>query len=580
MTWNSERVAQEIELGEASRVEFKEARFAGAKVKAPAQKKIADELAALGNSSGGTLIFSVTDKPPRKAQPMDAAQLDALEKLIYQACGDSIRPPLSFEAHRIAMPDGVNVLVVDVEQGAVHESPGGYFQRHGSSVRKIPPEVLARLFAQRGYNGAVRFDARVVPGTGMHTLEPALYERFLSDRAGLSAEEQLSRLKLIGMDNGSVAGATAAGLLLCCENPDQYMPSAFIQAVCYRGLARDSGRQVDAEDITGPLDHQIISAVTFARRNMRIYARKEPMRVDMPQYSEKAVFEAVVNAAIHRDYSIHGSKIRLHLFEDRLELSSPGSLPGTLTVDTMRKYPQSRNETLAAMLGRIKIPENFYAAGDRERFLERRGEGMAIIFDETRQLTGREPVYEMLDDAELFLTLPAAPPHLGGLQAEVLVTAADRPLAGADVLAIYPNNTWKLAKTDTFGRANFNFHSELPMSVFCAAAGHKGRVERGWLPTEPLPVDLQPLAAGGSVIYSDSTGTIPGVSGMINPKLDKQERTYLYATNIAVNGGEQQPVHFKFEQELRLTDANGRELIVRIIKIIGRSVLLEYEPPA
>ena len=86
-----------------------------------------------------------------------------------------------------------------------------------------------------------------------------------------------------------------------------------------------------------------------------IAARKEPARVDMPQYSDKALFEAVVNAVAHRDYSMRGSKIRLSMFNDRLEIQSPGSLPNNLTVDSMAQRQATRNETAASMLGRMQV---------------------------------------------------------------------------------------------------------------------------------------------------------------------------------------------------------------------------------
>ena len=71
-------------------------------------------------------------------------------------------------------------------------------------------------------------------------------------------------------------------------------------------------------------------------------------RVDQPQYDLTAVFEAVVNAVAHRDYSMHGSRIRLHLFSDRIDLYSPGSLPNTMTVDDLAYRQSSRNETLTS----------------------------------------------------------------------------------------------------------------------------------------------------------------------------------------------------------------------------------------
>ena len=84
-------------------------------------------------------------------------------------------------------------------------------------------------------------------------------------------------------------------------------------ATRYRGTDRSSG-QVDAQEITGPLQRQIADSVAFAMRNMQVAARKVPERIDMPQYSDKAIFEAVVNAVVHRDYGMHGSCVRLSMF--------------------------------------------------------------------------------------------------------------------------------------------------------------------------------------------------------------------------------------------------------------------------
>ena len=116
------------------------------------------------------------------------------------------------------------------------------------------------------------------------------------------------------------------------------------------------------------------------------------------------------------------------------------------------------------------------------------------------------------------------------------------------------------------------------MTVYFAADGCSARVEQGWIPSErALAVELVALAGGGSVVFPEGTGHIPGLAGRLNPILDTSFRTYLYASNIAINDGQQQPVRFvPSEEELRLADANGRELLVRIAAIMGRSSLIEY----
>ena len=138
MPWDSDRLLQQFELGEDSRVEFKEAVFAGDRVREPRRDAIADELAAFGNTIGGTLIFSVSDAGEvRPHEP--AGQMDALETFVREICADSIRPPLAFVTQRLALPAGP-VLVVEVAQSAlVYKSPGGYLSRQGSSTACIVP---------------------------------------------------------------------------------------------------------------------------------------------------------------------------------------------------------------------------------------------------------------------------------------------------------------------------------------------------------------------------------------------------------------------------------------------------------
>ena len=116
------------------------------------------------------------------------------------------------------------------------------------------------------------------------------------------------------------------------------------------------------------------------------------------------------------------------------------------------------------------------------------------------------------------------------------------------------------------------------MTVFAAATGYCGHVEREWVPKGgTLSIDLQPLRGGGSLIFTEGTGYLPVVKGRLNPIRDTHDRTYLYASNIAIDQGKQQPVSFTFAERLRLTDADGREAIVRILDVVGRSALLEYQ---
>jgi predicted HTH transcriptional regulator len=147
---------------------------------------------------------------------------------------------------------------------------------------------------------------------------------------------------------------------------------------------------------------------------MRVEAVKRPGRIDIPQYDLAAVFEAIVNAVAHRDYAQHGTRIRLHLFANRLELSTPGGLPDSLSIDSMDANSISRNETLVNLLSR------YYPAdpvSKRQNLIERRGEGVPTILNASERLSLRRPLYEQIEQTELKLTIFAASREKNGLVA-------------------------------------------------------------------------------------------------------------------------------------------------------------------
>jgi predicted HTH transcriptional regulator len=251
-----------------------------------------------------------------------------------------------------------------------------------------------------------RFEEQPVHDTSLRDLSRPLWERFLGSSTD-APELVLEKIGLLTRDSTGTLRASVAGVLLASEEPDRHLPSATITAVSYRGTERNGAYQLDALTIRGPLDEQIRQAMLFLRRNQKVAATKAPHRIETPQFSERAVFEAVVNAVAHRDYSIYGSRIRFFLYADRLELFSPGSLPNTVTVETLSLRQATRNELITRLLSQIRVPES---AGDVRRtyFLERRGDGVPIILRESEALSGRRPEYRLFDRSELLLTIFAA----------------------------------------------------------------------------------------------------------------------------------------------------------------------------
>ena len=172
------------------------------------------------------------------------------------------------------------MLRIDVPRSLfVHQSPGGYYQRTGSSNRNLPPEVLARLLQERSQTRLIRFDESVVPGSTPHDLDPELTTRFLRRHKGMS-EENLQRLRLIARDDHGAMCITVAGVLMCTKSPGEWLPHTYVQAVSYAGERRDVNYQWDAADLAGPLDSQVSEALHFVRRNMSVRATKGTARVE------------------------------------------------------------------------------------------------------------------------------------------------------------------------------------------------------------------------------------------------------------------------------------------------------------
>lgn len=577
MNFSNEEIKRQMRLGEDSHWEFKEIVFAGNVPKSPNRKDLADELAAFANTDGGVLLCGVTDNGD--VQGMSREQMDALERLLTEICTDAIKPPVRPTILRKEIKEDKPFLLVEVPQGYVlHNSPGGSYHRVGSTKRQITTDEQLRLAQRRGQARFLWFDKQPVPGTGFGSLDESLWKSLLSVEGATAPELALEKMGLLTNDENGTMRATVAGVLLCTRSPEEWLPNACISATCYRGKDRASG-QIDAQTITGPLNQQIAEAVAFAVRNMRVGAYKNPARTDLPQYSERVLFEAIVNAVVHRDYAISSSRIRLSMFADHLEVNSPGGLPNNLTIDSMTVRQSTRNEALASILGRIPV-EDIQGSGERQFFMERRGDGVPTIFRETEALSGKNPEYQLIDNSDLVLTIPAADTDHTPATADILVHHSGSPLSGVELLVLFPNKTWKSAITDESGHAQIDLHTtHLPMTVFASAPGFAAHLENDWVPAnEGLAFGMQSLQDGGSVIFSKATGNIPGLSGYLNPIRDAQDRTYLYASSIAINEGQQQPVHFILGEDLRLTDTHGRELIVRVIAIMGKSALLEYRP--
>jgi ATP-dependent DNA helicase RecG len=223
----------------------------------------------------------------------------------------------------------------------------------GSESRDASPEELERLFQQRG---AFRLEIRPVSGTSINDLDMRRIRDYFERIRGqdIPAQEDIEAWQkllintefLVRQDDRTPA--SIAGLLLFSQNPNKFLPQAGIDAAAYPGKEKDYAVKERAT-LRGPLtplfgyDKELLEnglveqAVEFVRRNTGVSVElvDGARRKESRDYPDEAVRETIVNALVHRDYLLSGTDIELSIYEDRLEVISPGKLPNGITPERM-----------------------------------------------------------------------------------------------------------------------------------------------------------------------------------------------------------------------------------------------------
>ena len=405
---------QKIPLGEDSFLEFKEVEIKGNRVANPNAESMAGECTAFANAYGGVILLGVKDSGEIAGIPLE--QLAMVQQWIENICQNNCDPPLNPIIIKIALPSAggspATVIKVEILKSIfAHATSGGlWYHRVGSSKQKLAPQALARprssLFSYEGKSGqrgqGYIFEEKTIQPAGIDDIDSELYKKYhewrqLSpfDESILPLHDIFVNLKIASREEGKIF-PTVVGLLMFGKVPQKYLPNATIDCALYAGTVSDSNRLINATQCTGTVAEQIARAAEFVKRYMEIPAQKdETGRQDLPQYSLRAVHEAIVNAVVHRDYFITGSSTRLWMFDDRLELSSPGRLPNTITIATLYTgaVPYRRNQLLVGFLKEYISPITMRA------FMESRGEGVPLILRESEKISGRKPLYEEIGES-------------------------------------------------------------------------------------------------------------------------------------------------------------------------------------
>jgi ATP-dependent DNA helicase RecG len=348
MDWTTEEIKKEISLGEDSARQFKE--------KIENAAKLAEELCAMSNSRGGVIYVGVKDNITITG--LSHEEVAQYNQLISNASNENIKPAIYTQTRNVDI-DGKLILMIQVSEGPSKPyctSAGVYWVKSGSDKRKASPQELLRMFQQSNSIYLDEMPTSVEIGNAEEVVNLAKFYTFYErsrgaefSKTGITVEKAFENMNL-----AKEGKLTLAGLLLFANNPQSVKPYCIIRAVNYFGTEISDDRFKDKVDCLGVLEDQYRGAMNFLKNNLAFRQGEGTFnQAGSLEIDEKALEEAVVNALLHRDYS-KNAVIRLLIFNDRVEIISPGSLPNHLTIDNILSGNSvMRNPTIVSYATKI-----------------------------------------------------------------------------------------------------------------------------------------------------------------------------------------------------------------------------------
>jgi len=342
-----------------------------------AVSQLSATLVGMANTIGGTVLIGIV---PRSGRIQGVRDPESVIDLLFQAAllAD---PPLILPIPQIEMVAGAQIVRAVVPPGLpqVYSLEGRYLGRKGNQTSPFSSRHLRQLLMERG---VLQFESRAPPNASLADLDP---EHLAAYRVALNLPENepfegiLLRRGCLQLEEGLLK-PTYAALLLFGINPQQWLPSATLLAARFPGGAFSD--EFIKQDIRGTLPEQLRQAEVFVRDHLRSTARLVGLtRLETPEYPLAAVRELLVNAVAHRDYNQQGDGIHLHIFADRLEVHSPGALPGPVNLENLLEARFSRNAVIAQVLSDLG-------------FVERLGYGLNRVVGTMRQYGLADPGFE------------------------------------------------------------------------------------------------------------------------------------------------------------------------------------------
>ena len=340
-------------------------------------KRLYDTLSSFSNQDGGGIIvFGLDEKQGFEA--VGVYDLQDLQKSVTEQCNQmepAVRGVFTFAEY-----EDKNICALEVPSVELVERPcyyKGAGKVKGSYIRVGDadlPMTDYEIYSYESYKKHVHDDEREVERIDLFYMDREILDKYIVEKKQAKPkfsklnEEQIYEMLNIKRDEKF----TLAAVMNFALYPQGVFPQLGITAVVVPGysigeLGNSGERFVDNKRIEGTISEMLEEAMVFCKRNMKIKTiidSKTGKRNDRTEYPINAVREAILNALIHRDYSVHteGTPIQINFFTDRLEIHSPGGLYGRMTVEQLGKArPDLRNPTLATMAESLNQAENRYS---------------------------------------------------------------------------------------------------------------------------------------------------------------------------------------------------------------------------
>lgn len=358
-------------------------------------REIAKHISAFANAAGGKLVVGIEDNGEVTGFRRNGARdIENFERAALATCTPT--PIVHRERISVVNSSGEDdtVLVLDIEPSTSHSvarmSDGDVFLRQNDKSVKLNREQVIALEFDKGQR---IFEDELVKDSSIDDVDHGVLDRYKEILGTEVSDEQVLRSRRF-MRDGKL---TVAGALLFAQDPSVMMPQARVRILRYDGVKMETGERLNITKercFCGPLPKVIQGAYELISSMLREFQFLGPdgKFQTVPEYPEFAWFEGLVNAVTHRDYSFRGDYIRISMFDDRMEIISPGALPNIVTLDNMRTTRYSRNPRIARTLVEFG-------------WVRELNEGVQRIYTEMQNSLLGDPVYSEPGKTKVQLTL-------------------------------------------------------------------------------------------------------------------------------------------------------------------------------